>query len=185
MRRSISIIRVLSTAVILLISLNACNRSSGYNVARFGAVGDGENLDTDAIQSAIDACSKAGGGTVSLPAGTYLSGTLILRDHVNLHLQEGATLLGSTNPEDYPELKTRIRSYYDEIVLKSLIFGEDLHHVSITGKGTLDGQGEAFVVNTKQKPDRYLNRPHIIRLIACTNVSVKDIKMQNLSLIHI
>ena len=178
MKRKNSSLLVLSIAVILLL-LNACNRSSGYNVTRFGAVGDGETLNTEAIQSAIDACSESGGGTVIFTAGTYLSGTLILRDHVNLHLQAGATLLGSTNPGDYPKIKTRIRSYYDEIVLQSLIFGEDLSHVSITGKGTIDGQGAAFVVTTKKKPDRYLDRPHIIRMIACKNVQVKDINMQN------
>ncbi len=179
MNRKYSILGILSMAVVLLLALNACNRPSGYNVTRFGAVGDGEILNTEAIQSAIDACSASGGGTVTFPAGNYLSGTLMLRDHVNLHLQEGATLLGSTNPEDYPEIKTRIRSYYDDIVLKSLIFGEDLSHVSITGKGTIDGQGEAFVVSTKKKPDRYLNRPHIIRMIACFNVQVKDINMRS------
>ena len=174
-----SILLVFSIAVILLLLLNACNRSGGYNVTRFGAVGDGEKLDTEALQSAIDACTKEGGGTVILPAGIYLSGTIILKDHVNLHLNEGATLLGSTNPDDYPEIKTRLRSYYEEIVLQSLIFGEDLSHVSITGKGTIDGQGEAFVVTTNKKPDRYFDRPHIIRMIACKNVSVKDINMQN------
>ena len=179
MNRKNSILLVFSIAVILLLLLNACNRSGGYNVTRFGAVGDGEKLDTEALQSAIDACTKEGGGTVILPAGIYLSGTIILKDHVNLHLNEGATLLGSTNPDDYPEIKTRLRSYYEEIVLQSLIFGEDLSHVSITGKGTIDGQGEAFVVTTNKKPDRYFDRPHIIRMIACKNVSVKDINMQN------
>jgi len=179
MNRKHSIWGILSIVVILLVSLNACLRSSGYSLTRFGALGDGENLDTEAIQSAIDACAESGGGTVNFPAGSYLSGTLMMKDHVNLHLQEGATLLGSTNPEDYPEIKTRIRSYYEKIVLKSLIFGEDLSYVSITGKGTIDGQGEAFVVSTKKKPDRYLNRPHIIRMIACTNVHVKYIYMRN------
>lgn len=179
MNRKNSIFLVLSFAVFLLLSLNACNRSSGYNITRFGALGDGETLNTEAIQSAIDACSESGGGIVIFPAGTYLSGTLMLRDHVNLHLQEGATLLGSTNPEDYPEMKTHVRSYYEDIVLQSLIFGEDLSHVSITGNGTIDGQGEAFVVTTNKKPDRYLDRPHIIRMIACKNVQVKDINMQN------
>ena len=164
---------------VLLLSLNACNRSSGYNITRFGATGDGETLSTEAIQSAIDACSESGGGTVIFPPGTYLSGTLMLRDHVNLHLHEGATLLGSTKPEDYPKMKTLLRSYYEEIVLQSLIFGEDLSHVSITGKGTIDGQGAAFVVSTKKKPDRYFDRPHIIRMIACKNVHIRDINMQN------
>jgi len=163
-----------------IVSFNACMKtSSGFNVSGFGAVGDGETINTHAIQSAIDACAKAGGGNVILPAGSYLSGTLILKDHVNLRLEEGATLLGSTNPEDYPAIKTRIRSYYEDIVLQSLIFGEDLNHVSITGKGTIDGQGAAFVVNTKKKPDRYHDRPHLIRLYACKNVLVRDINLQN------
>lgn len=179
MNRNPSIL-FLPLILFFIVSFNACMKTfSGFNVSGFGAVGDGETLNTLAIQAAIDACAKAGGGNVILPAGTYLSGTLMLRDHVNLHLQEGATLLGSTNPEDYPEIKTRIRNYYEDIVLQSLIFGEDLNHVGITGKGTIDGQGAAFVVNTKKKPNRYLDRPHLIRLYACKNVLVRDINLQN------
>ncbi len=160
--------------------LTAClNSPTGFFVTRFGALGDGKNLDTEYIQSAIDACAKAGGGTVNFPAGTYLSGTLLLRDNVNLHLQEGATLLGSTRLEDYPEIKSQLRHYYEEVVLRSLIYGENLSHVSITGKGTIDGQGEAFVVTTKKKPDRYLDRPYIIRMITCNNLQVRDITLQN------
>ena len=179
-KNSINSLLSLTLLLLCVASLTSCLKiRSGFNVTRFGAVGDGENLDTEAIQSAIDACTKAGGGTVIFPAGNYLSGTLMLRDHVNLHLQEGATLLGSTNPEDYPEIKTRLRSYYEGIALQSLIFGEDLSHVSITGKGTIDGQGEAFIVTSNKKPDRYLNRPYIIRMIACKNVQLKDIYMRN------
>ncbi len=160
--------------------LSGCQKSpTGYNVIGFGASGDGVTLDTEAIQSAMDACTKAGGGTVVLPAGTYLSGTLMLREHVNLHLEEGAILLGSTNLEDYPEIKSQVPHYYQDVVLRSLIFGENLSHVSITGKGTIDGQGAAFVVTTKKKPDRYLDRPYIIRMIACKNVQVQGINMRN------
>jgi polygalacturonase len=179
-KKSINPLLSLSLLLLCFASLNSCLKTSpGFNVTRFGAVGDGRNLDTEAIQSAIDACTKAGGGNVILPAGTYLSGTLMLRDHVNLHLQEGATLLGSTNLEDYPEIKSEMHHYYEKIVLRSLIYGENLSHISITGKGTIDGQGAAFIVTTKKKPDRYLNRPHIIRLYACKNVQVRDINMRN------
>ncbi len=179
-KRSINSLLSLSLLLLCFASLNSCLKTSpGFNVTRFGAVGDGRNLDTEAIQSAIDACTKSGGGNVILPAGTYLSGTLILRDNVNLHLQEGATLLGSTNLEDYPEIQTRLRSYYEEVVLRSLIFAEHLSHISITGKGTIDGQGAAFVVTSNKKPDRYLDRPYIIRMISCKNVQVKDINLRN------
>ena len=179
-KKSINSLLFLSLLLLCFASLNSCLKTSpGFNVTRFGAVGDGGKLDTEAIQSAIDACTQAGGGNVILPAGTYLSGTLMLRDNVNLHLQEGATLLGSTNLEDYPEIQSEMHHYYEKIVLRSLIYGENLSHVSITGKGTIDGQGAAFVVTSKKKPDRYLNRPHIIRLYACKNVQVKDINMRN------
>ncbi len=179
-KKSINPLLSLTLLLFCFASLNSCLKTSpGFNVTRFGAVGDGRNLDTEAIQSAIDACTKAGGGNVILPAGTYLSGTLMLRDHVNLHLQEGATLLGSTNLEDYPEIQSEMRHYYEKIVLRSLIYGENLSHISITGKGTIDGQGAAFIVTTNKKPDRYLNRPHIIRLYACKNVQVRDINMRN------
>ncbi len=179
-KKSINTLLSLTLLLLCFASLNSCLKTSpGFNVTRFGAVGDGRKFDTEAIQSAIDACTKAGGGNVILPAGTYLSGTLMLRDHVNLHLQEGATLLGSTNLEDYPEIKSEMHHYYEKIVLRSLIYGENLSHISITGKGTIDGQGAAFIVTTNKKPDRYLNRPHIIRLYACKNVQVKDINMRN------
>ncbi len=174
--------RLLSLTILFFCfaSFTSCVKSpSGFNVMKFGAAGDGKSLDTEALQSTIDACAKAGGGTVILPAGRYLSGTLVLRDHVNLHLQKGAVILGSTNPDDYPEIRTGIESYYKDIVLQSLIYGEDLNHVSLTGKGTIDGQGEAFEVTTKIKPDRYLNRPHLIRMYGCKNVLVRDVNLRN------
>ena len=70
MNRGISILWVCSIGAILLLSVNACNRYSEFNVNRFGAHGDGETLDTEAIQSAINACSESGGGTVIFPPGT-------------------------------------------------------------------------------------------------------------------
>ena len=72
------------------------------NVRDFGAKGDGVAKDTAAIQSAIDACTRAGGGVVHLPAGRFLSGTLILKDNVTLHLSPSAVLFGSTDRSDYP-----------------------------------------------------------------------------------
>src|SRR5580700_124068 len=73
-----------------------------YNVRDFGAAGDGRAKDTAGIQAAIDACSKAGGGTVYLPAGRYLTGTIELRSHINFEIGPGAVILGSGDPVDYP-----------------------------------------------------------------------------------
>ena len=75
---------------------------AGFNVRDHGAAGDGAHLDTKAIQDAIDACARAGGGTVLFPAGAYLSGTIVLKSRVTLDLDAGAVLLGSKNLQDYP-----------------------------------------------------------------------------------
>ena len=77
------------------------HEGGAYNVRRFGAVGDGCALDTAALQQAVDACHEGGGGTVLVPAGTYLTGTLYLKSRVTLYLSAGATLLGSSRREDY------------------------------------------------------------------------------------
>ncbi len=144
-----------------------------YPVKEFGAVGDGETEDTKAIQLAINAASEEGGGTVFFHPGNYLSGTLIMESNVTLYLESGATLLGSKDLEKYPRLKPAFRSYTDNYVRQSLIFGENLHDVAIRGKGIIDGQGEAF----KQRD--YLIRPYIIRMVSCKNVLIEGIKLRN------
>jgi polygalacturonase len=106
------------------------------SVADHGATGDGETLDTDAIQSAIDACAESGGGTVRVPAGEYRTGTIELRDHVTLDLEAGATIRGSTDLDDY---RTAGGPY------KTLIAAIDAEDVSVTGNGTIDGSGTAFM----------------------------------------
>lgn len=73
-----------------------------FNVKDFGAVGDGENLDTNAIQQAIDACFDAGGGIVRVPAGDFHTGTIQFKSNITLSLDHGATLLGSQSLNDYP-----------------------------------------------------------------------------------
>ena len=76
---------------------------AALDVRHFGAKGDGTTLDTRAIQSAIDSAAVCGGETVVLPPGRYLSGTLILKNNVALHIEKGAILLGSTSLDDYPQ----------------------------------------------------------------------------------
>ena len=71
------------------------------DIMDFGAVPDGVTLNTTSIQKAIDAAAASGGGQVRIPAGVFLTGTLRLRDHIDLHLEPGAVLLASTRPADY------------------------------------------------------------------------------------
>lgn len=75
--------------------LQAASGPALFNVKDYGASGDGEHLETDAINAAINACVAAGGGTVNVPPGKYLTGTVVLKSHVALQLEAGATLLGS------------------------------------------------------------------------------------------
>ncbi len=141
----------------------------------YGAKGDGKTLDTNALQDAIDACAKSGGGRVTLAGGTFLSGTLVLKSGVNLEIEAGATLLGSTELDNYPPHVPELRSYTDNYTDKSLIYAEKQEHVSLTGLGTIDGQGgdSAF----RQKP--YKQRPYLLRIIECKNVAVRGVTLKN------
>jgi len=153
--------------------------SGDHLVSDYGAVGDGVTLNTKFIQKAIDQCALEGGGRVVFGQGRYLSGTVVMKDHVELHVVKDAVLLGSTDPGDYPEMVTAYRFYGDEWVKQSLIFGTNLEDIAITGEGVIDGQGEAFQVTTRKKPDRYRNRPFLVRFTECTGVVVQNITLQN------
>ena len=113
-----------------------------FNVTQFGARGDGTTLNTQAIARAIDACTTAGGGRVVIPAGRFLTGAVHLKSNVNLHLAEGATLLFSTNPADYPMVFTRWEGI-ELINYSPFIYARQQRNIALTGKGTLDGQGSA------------------------------------------
>jgi hypothetical protein len=150
----------------------ALSRPQGaFNVRDFGAAATGRDLDTKALQSAIDAAAQSG-GAVYFPPGTYLSGTLTLKSHVSLHLETGAVLLGSTNLADYPPLQPALRSYTEAYTNQSLIHGENLEDVSLLGRGTLNGQGASF-----KRAQRYGNRPYMIRMVNCRHVQVADLTL--------
>ena len=146
------------------------------NARDCGAVADGLQLDTKAIQATIDKCAASGGGVALLAGGRFLSGTIYLRSHVTLRIEAGATLLGSTNVADYPHNIPAIRSYTDNYVKQSLIAGENLENVGLIGDGLIDGQGGSFV-RIRGRP--YENRPYLIRLVNCRDVRVEDLRLQN------
>jgi hypothetical protein len=143
-----------------------------YDVRDYGAETDGKTLCTKAIQRAVDECSEAGGGTVYLPGGTFLSGTIYLKSGVTMRLGAGCTLLGSSDLKDYPLTVQAFRSYTDNYTDKSLIYAEKAERIAITGAGTIDGQGASF-------KGPYKVRPYIIRFIQCRNVTVKDVTLKN------
>lgn len=164
-----------------------------YNIEDFGAVGDGQTVCTEAIQKAVDMCAENGGGMVYVPAGKFLTGPIFLRSNVNFHISEGATLLASENIDDYPYVDGRWEGI-ERKVYASLLTGHNLKNVSITGRGTLDGQGEVWwraheVTDSLRDargiegrapdnpPDAPLKwpRPRMINLYNCENVLIRDI----------
>lgn len=102
-----------------------------FDVKKYGAVGDGKTLNTKAIQKAIDAANKSKGGKVVFSKGTFLSGSIVLKSDVELFFEEGAVLLGSTNPDDYPK--------YEGI--RAFIIANESKNIAVNGKGIIDGQG--------------------------------------------
>lgn len=150
-----------------------------YDITDYGARTDSTEFATEAIRSAIEAASGAGGGTVYVPAGTYHTGAIFLRDHIELRLSPGAVLSFSSNPEDYPIVESRWEGVRQE-VHASCIYGKDLTHVSVTGSGTLDGNGQPWWDKKRNRPGelRY-PRPKLISLDGCSRITIKDVTLKN------
>jgi len=194
MRKDLHLSRALSTH-----STTAIPRTVGgehcHNVREFGATGDGDTLDTMAIQAAIDAAHEAGGGIAYLPPGRYLSGGIELRTNVTLHLEAGATLLGSTDLSDYP---ARVGPpAHEDANQRHLIFARGAENIAISGLGTVDGQGQAFwepadrpatpteelwadVATHDWKPIGDNDRPSpMVELVECRNVRIDGVTLLN------
>lgn len=151
--------------------------SKEFNIVDFGAFNDSSKLSSPAIQKAIDVCSEQGGGIVTVPAGNYTIGTIIIKDNVQLDIQNGATLWGSKNIKDYIEIKANYISLRTQTKTIQLIYAENAQNIAITGLGEIDGQGKYFPKLSWM--DEGITRPHLIRFINCTDVKVKDISLKN------
>jgi polygalacturonase len=150
-------------------------RLGWFNVREHGALGDGETLDTPAIQAAVDACAKSGGGTVLVPAGTYHTGAIFFRDNITLLVDAGATLLGSENPTDYPVIRSRWEGVERE-TYAPLITGSGLANIAVTGRGTIDGRGAFWWALHRAKSLAY-PRPRLIAFAECTNVLIAGVTL--------
>ena len=135
-----------------------------FDVRAYGAKGDGTAKDTAAIQAAVDAASAAGGGTVEFAPGTYLTGSIWLKDNVDFHLGPGATLKGSPDPADYcasnccPQNAASPRSG-DNTSGGHLLLGVGVKNVTLRGPGKVDGNSAAFLLDASGK--RYPNNKAI------------------------
>ncbi len=168
-----------------------------FNVRDYGAAGDGTTLDTSAINAAIAACSAHGRGTVLLPPGVYLTGSVHMKSNVALKLEGGAILRGTSDMAQYDPREENPWSEYQDgshtYFHRSLIWGEDLQNVAILGPGLIDGNdvfepwpGRAsppppplgWILSTllyQIDEDLFRRGPKPIALKSCTNVLIKDI----------
>lgn len=116
-------------------------------------IADAAPSHTRAIQAAVDACAATGGGRVVLQAGTFRSGTIMLRSGVTLHLEKGAVLRGSTDIDDYHRPERPLNARLINGVAAALVYAEGAHNIAITGEGTIDGSGAAFCSKRTEKVD--------------------------------
>lgn len=130
------------------------------------------SLQTPSIQSVIDACAAAGGGVISFPAGIYEIGTLKLRSHITLNLENGAVLKGSPRLEDYPEVAGGFTDAVGQQRNRCLVYAEGTTGTAITGQGTIDGNGGAFGYEQD-------GRPFMVRFINCTDVQVTGVTLKD------
>lgn len=153
-----------------------------YNVVDYGAVGNKIADDAKAIQQAIDECSANGGGTVLLPANhTFMSGPLCLKSNVNLHLEATAVLLA--NPDEGIYKLSAFGENRGEGMM--WIYANGADNISITGKGTIHGNGIAFM--GKELDDSYElkpvttfdPRPHVLTLTDVKNLTIRDITIRD------
>ncbi|HEY1788609.1 MAG TPA: glycosyl hydrolase family 28 protein [Verrucomicrobiae bacterium] len=156
-----------------------------YNIRDFGAQGDGKTLDTPALQTAIDTCHQQQGGTVLVPAGVFIIGTVELKSNVTLHIAAQGTLLGTTDKNQYRAA--------DKIPLEGdatledgnvgLIFAVDAENVTVEGTGTIDGQGAQFHSPRHGMPSPVglasHERPYHLLFYRCSHLRVRDIFLKD------
>lgn len=171
-----------------------------FLVTDFGAKADGKTLNTAAIQKAIDAAFKSNGGCVVFPKGQFLSGSLLMKTNVSLRLDEGALLLGSTNPRDYAKIEFPGRPdapKKDDLSQMALIVAHKANNIKLLGKGKIDGQGLKLALNidslhhagiavdpnytTRRNRPNETMRPKLFRFSQCNNIVVEDLQLSNAS----
>ena len=156
-----------------------------YNIRDFGAVGDGETIDTVALQAAIDACYKDLGGTVLVPAGNFVIGTTELKSNVTLHIAAQGVLLGSIHGADYFSADT-IPLHGDSTLEDGntgLLFAVNAENITVEGPGMIDGRGSYFHGPKRGDPSPAgisgEKRPYHLMFYRCTNTRVRDIFLKN------
>ena len=142
-----------------------------FNIKKYGAIPDGNFLNTNAINDAITACSKKGGGVVLVPPGLWLTGPVVLKTNINLHLAAGATLLFTKDLDQYPLIKANWEGL-PQMRNQSPVSATGAVNIAITGKGIIDGNGDAWRMVKKDK----LNETQWNKLVAGGGLVSEDKK---------
>lgn len=171
---------------------------STYNIVKYGAIADGRTLNTKAIQAAINAANAAKGGKVLVPKGKFLTGSIEIKSRVDLYLEEGAVLLGSTDPADYRAMDTKGRPVSpkkDDNSQLALILANRANSISLSGKGQIDGQGRTLALNIdslhhagiridpnyskkSMRPSETV-RPKLFRFSQCNQIKITGLTIKN------
>jgi len=159
--------------------LPAAAKTKVCNAHAYGAKADGTTKDTKAIQAAIDDCAKAGGGTVTLTGGKFVSGPIVLKSNITLDLAKDAILLGSSDHADYPAI-TEFRAPGTQ----SLVRAANAENIAITGSGTIDGNGESWWQQARATRNAGVVgavqfRPRLVVFDHCKHVRIEGVTIQN------
>jgi polygalacturonase len=177
-RANRQIARALLVLALAPCCVGAAHAATTCDADSYGAKADGTTKDTVALQKAIDDCVRKGGGTVRLARGTFLSGPIVLKSHITLQVDAGATLLGSQDKADYPPLREM-----REDAVQPFISASNAQDVAIRGGGTIDGAGQpwwAEVYAHKNSPEYVAaKRPRLIFFDHSKQVLIEGVTIQN------
>lgn len=154
---------------------------SVYNILNFGAFNDGQGDNTDVFEKAIQTCSDSGGGIVFIPAGTYLTGAIQLKSNIHLELAAGAKIVFDDTFQKYIQNNN---DNNEKSYVGGLISGANLSNVTISGRGTFDGQGLAWwkrlhMIESGQVQDDQFQRPRLINISDSKNILIENITLKN------
>ena len=181
-------------SILVNFSPNKADASKLYNISGYGAIGDGKTINTSVIQATINACTTAGGGIILIPKGVFITGAIFLKQGVNLRIEKGGVLKGSTKQDDYPQIMTRWEGI-ERKWTSALLNIVDVNNIEITGEGTIDGSGTEWPKIIRQNSQQFqeftqatrdslmkiprLGRPRLICFQNCKNVNISNLKLQN------
>jgi len=188
------VLNILFISILVHFSPNKADASKLYNISGYGAIGDGKTINTSAIQATINACTTSGGGIILIPKGVFITGAIFLKQGVNLRIEKGGELKGSTKQDDYPQIMTRwegIERKWTSALLNII----DVNNIEIGGEGTIDGSGTEWPKIIRQNSQQFqeftqatrdslmkiprLGRPRLICFQNCKNVNISNLKLRN------